>query len=50
MIDSPTPFAPLSEWEAFRRNLLTLEQDDEAVKYCLAQADEAIARQCAEPD
>ncbi|WP_193368057.1 hypothetical protein [Pelagibius marinus] len=50
MIDAPTPFAPLSEWEAFRREMLKLDQEDGTVKYSLAQADAAIARRRAEPD
>jgi primosomal protein N'' len=44
LIDPPTPFAPLAEWEAFREDLLKLDQDDYAVQKCLEEANETIAR------
>ena len=43
LIDVPQPLAPLADWEAFRRSLDPLPQDDAEVKAAIAQADEAIA-------
>lgn len=49
LIDPPTPFDDLATWEAFRRDMLELDQAAPEVKFALAQADEAIARLRGEP-
>ncbi len=43
LIDPPSPFAPLEEWEKFLEQMRDLSQDDEGVKLAIEEAEREVA-------
>ena len=43
LIDPPSPFDPLGEWEKFLEQMRDLPQDDEGVKLAIEEAEREVA-------
>ncbi len=43
LIDPPSPFDPLEEWEKFLEQMRDLSQDDEGVKLAIEEAEREVA-------
>ncbi len=43
LIDPPSPFDPLEEWEKFLEQMRDLPQDDEGVKLAIEEAEREVA-------